>query len=164
MPPIISATRRITAGLTPTLRAAKGCSPAAARRRPKRVLRKTTHMARTTNGIIRTRIESEPYAPKAGPKRGRPNGALTAACVPKIDWTARAVPPSPNPVSPRPAMIWFAFSFSTTNQNRIDPMTQTTIAIKSANQIDCVSTMPMIVAQAPAIIRPSSPRCQMPVR
>ena len=90
--------------------------------------------------------------------------AQQAAWLPKIDSIASVVPPRPRPVRPRPAMIWFALSFSTTNQKRTEATMHTPTAISNASTIDCVNTMPRIVAQAPAIISPSRPRCQMPAR
>ena len=59
-PPSASATSRARAGLAPTLRAARGCSPAAAKRRPKRLRRSSTHMPKTTQGMAGTKTESVP--------------------------------------------------------------------------------------------------------
>jgi len=93
-----------------------------------------------------------------------PKGAVTVAWLPKIDWTASAVPPMPRPVSPRPAIIGLAFNLSMTNQRSTEASTQAMMAMRMAAPTDFVSMMPRIVAQAPMIIRPSRPRFQTPAR
>ncbi len=61
-------------------------------------------------------------------------------------------------------MIGLARSFSTTNQSRMEPSTQSRMASPRARLSDPVCTTPITAAQAPVIIRPSSPRCQIPAR
>jgi len=50
--------RRSRVGLAPILRAAKGCSPQAANRSPKRLRRRMTQRANTTKGISSTKIDN----------------------------------------------------------------------------------------------------------
>ena len=61
-------------------------------------------------------------------------------------------------------MIGFARSFSITNQSSSEPSTQTPIATASPNATDDDCLEATTAAHAPAIIKPSRPKCGMPER